>query len=74
MKPTMAMTGNKGTKSILNTGSFTSRNRGSPIRPTMVALVCVKVLYDDLGKTSVSHHSLTKEVKLSSETISHKRI
>jgi hypothetical protein len=48
MKLTMAMTRNRGMKPLLNTGSFTPRNMGSLVRPTMVALVCGKALYDGL--------------------------
>jgi hypothetical protein len=39
MSPSMAMKGSRGTKPILNTGSFPSRNMGSPVGLAVAALV-----------------------------------
>jgi hypothetical protein len=39
MRPSMAMKGSRGTKPILNTGSFPPRNMGSPVGLAVAALV-----------------------------------
>jgi hypothetical protein len=48
MRPSMAIKGSRGTKPILNTGSFPPRNMGSPVGPAVAALVGGEGLYHGL--------------------------
>jgi len=48
MRPSMAMKGSRGTKPMLNTGSFPPRKTGSPVGSAVAALVGGKWLYHGL--------------------------
>jgi hypothetical protein len=48
MRPSMAMKRSRGTKPILNTGSFPPGNMGSPVGPAAAALVGGDGLYHGL--------------------------